>query len=409
MKRIFSVLFAFLLCGLWACVWENPSNDITFLPLDDSEYPYAEVPRLVIETEDLQEIRNREDKIPAKLQIYGVESPSSSVLGITIKGRGFSSFEMPKYSYKIEFNEKISLFDFPKNRDFVLIANFRDKSHLKNFITYKLANNLGDDFSPKSKFVELYLNRKYEGLYLLTESIKVGNQRVKIAKNDSSFLFEKTTPPSNRPSFQTSNKNLFEIRYPKDVSQQSFNLLKNHINSFELLIKNNATLSLDSLNQWLDIDDFIRYYWIQEFSKNYDGRFLRSILLTWEKGGPIKMGPVWDFDLAYGIHRTGTSTPEGWLIRDSGWNKWLWKNDAFAKKAQLYWRNNYPKIEFMTDSIETFGKLIQRAIKNDNKRWPVLNTSENKYHETSYESYLDAIDSLKAWCSQRSKWIDSHL
>lgn len=115
------ILAYIIIClPLWSCVWNGTESDPDFLPLDDSEYPYAELPRLVIETDDFSQIRDRETKIPAKFQIYGKSSPESNVLDLTVKGRGHSSFTMAKYSIKLKFNEAQSLFGMPADKEWDL-------------------------------------------------------------------------------------------------------------------------------------------------------------------------------------------------------------------------------------------------------------------------------------------------
>lgn len=125
------IITAFLTISLIACVWENTTANPEYLPLDDSEYPYAGIPRIVIETDDFKDIRDNETDIPAKMQIWGDSLPEKKAIRITIKGRGYSSFDMPKYSYKIELDNKEKLFGMPADKDFVLLSNFRDKTHLK--------------------------------------------------------------------------------------------------------------------------------------------------------------------------------------------------------------------------------------------------------------------------------------
>lgn len=73
------------------------NSKVDYLPLNDSEYPYAGIPRLVIKTNNLQTINDRDTKIPAKMQLWGESSPTSEVIDLTIKGRGNSSWlYMPK-------------------------------------------------------------------------------------------------------------------------------------------------------------------------------------------------------------------------------------------------------------------------------------------------------------------------
>lgn len=392
---------------LTSCSLNNPESPQGSLPLNDSDYPYAGIPRIVIETKDFRGIRDKETKIPGYFQIYGSEVPETGVWEMTIRGRGNSSFKMPKYGYKIKFSEKREILGMPSNREWVLIANFRDKTHLKNYISSQLAETLGDDYSVRSKFVELYINREYLGLYQLSENVKVGKNRVNI--KDSDFLLEKTTESSDKPYFRTEQGNLFEIKNPKECSIGDVDKVKKHLDDFEDLIVSQS-FNLEELRKWLDLKDFIRYYWVQELSKNLDGKFQRSIFVTWEQDGIIKMGPVWDFDLGYGIGMVGvTTTPQGWEIRKTAWFKRLWENKDFAVLAKDYWKKHHSEIVSIIDSIDYASQIIQQAVANDNKRWPVLDTDENLYHETKYHNYPEAIDSLEYWIRQRINWIDSQL
>ena len=73
---------------------------------NDEEFPYANLPRIVIETENRKKVKDRETEIPAKLQIWGMKEAESEIVDLTIRGRGNSTWEMPKKSYKIEFVKK---------------------------------------------------------------------------------------------------------------------------------------------------------------------------------------------------------------------------------------------------------------------------------------------------------------
>lgn len=409
---ILFLFFFFSSCSIWS---ENSSTDSesAYLPLDDSEYPYAGLPRLVIEAEDFRQINNKETKVPAHLQFYGENGPSSQISELTIKGRGNSSFVMTKYGYKIKLAEKDSVLGMPKDKEWDLVSNFRDKSMLRNYITYQLAGILGDEYFPKCKFVELYLNRQYLGLYLLVEHVKVSEDRVNIPKNDSSFLFEKTSSTSTDGVMFTSSLGyIFKFCQPKDPSRESQKLLKNHIDRFESFLRSNSIYKLDSIGNWIDIDDFIRYYWIQEFTKNIDGH-RRSIFLTWEKkeesNTPIKMGPVWDFDLGYGNSADEKSGPEQWLIRKYGWDRFLFKNKEYETRAKEYWKKNRSAFVATLDSIDAMSERLEKVASNEFKKWPVLDNNSDWPFLEKFDSYQDAVDALKSWIEARIQWIDKNI
>ena len=101
-----SIMTALLLGG---CFWATPEDNPDYLMMDDSRYPYAGLPRVVIETEDFRELRDRETEFQAYFQIYGDTVPETDVLELTVRGRGNSSFKMPKYGMKLEFKDKVSI------------------------------------------------------------------------------------------------------------------------------------------------------------------------------------------------------------------------------------------------------------------------------------------------------------
>ena len=405
----FSLGILFSLFLLSSCVWNDPESTPDYLPVDDSDYPYAELPRFVIETEDFAQIRDRETEIPAKLQIYGKDSPESDVLELTIRGRGNSSFTgMPKPSYKIEFDKKQELFGMPKDKDWALIANSADKTLLKNFITYKIAGWLGDDYTPRSTFVELYLNRQYQGVYQLTETVKVGKNRVDIPKQGHSFLLEKGPTERGGEEFVVTKKGTkFGIKYPKNPEDSSIRAMERALNRFEDFL---ADGTQHQISEFLDFEDYLRYYWIQELAKNLDGAFRRSIFLTWHEGGKIQMGPVWDFDVAYGNWTADTlQTPTDWYVRPSGWNGFIFKQDKHWQEAVKYWESHRDFFKTLPDSIRKYAQELKPATKNEFKRWPVLGNTENWTYKEPYENYDEAIDSLNSWINQRIEWIDGHL
>ena len=398
-------------CTLFcSCVWNDPESNPEFLTLNNSEYPYAGIPRLVIETEDFTQIRDRETKIPAKLQIYGESAPESGVLDLTIKGRGNSSFTgMPKPSYKIDFEKKQEMFGLPKDKDWALIANSADKTLLKNFITYKLAGWLGDEYTPRCTFVELYLNRQYQGVYLLSETIKVGKQRVDISKTDSSFLLERGPTEYGGEHFVvTEQGTTFGIKYPKEPSYSDKMVIKSVLSEFELFLTDSSLSK--NISDYLDFEDYLRYYWIQELSKNFDGAFRRSIYVTWQSGDPIRLGPVWDFDVAYGNWEVDSlRTVTDWYIRNSGWNGLIFDRPWYWQNATDYWKEHRAFLATLPDSISKYADELSPAAKNEFKRWPVLENTENWTYKEAYNSYNEAIDSLNSWIKQRMEWIDANL
>lgn len=389
-----------------------------YLPIDDSEYPYAGIPRIVIETENYREIRDRETEIPAKLQIWGEHAPESEIMELTIRGRGNTSWtNMPKNSYKIEFANKQEILGMPKDRDWALITNYADKTLMRNYIAYKIGSQLDTYYAPHCKFVELYLNREYLGVYLFTETIKISKKRVNIPKNDYSYIVEFDGKYKDGEQVIFSDilrkEKAFRIHTPKNATQASLDSIQSFIESFEEFLKNIKDGEDNNVEKWIDIDESIKYYWIQEFSKNPDtgiyNRFYTSVYFSLVLGEKIKMGPIWDFDLAFGNHPDDNiDLVKNWFIR-TDWYYYLFKDNSFKQKAQEYWTTHHEIFKSILDSIDTVKNNLEPASKNNFKRWNILRNTEEWLLKKSYSSYDEAVDDLKNWIIERLQWIDSQL
>lgn len=375
----------------------------------DKEYPYAGIPRIVIETEYRNAVKDRETEVPAKMQIWGDSSAESEILDLTIRGRGNTSWwNMPKKSYKIEFEKKQSMLGMPKDKDWALIANYTDKSLLKNYVTYQLASWLGAKYAPKSDYVELYLNGSYLGVYLLTETVKKGKNRVNISENAYLAEFD-VKQKADDFGFVTKKEKKVTIHYPKDLSEDETSLLKEFIDFLETTFAYDS-LDLQTLSQYIDVDDYIFFYWIQEFSKNKDGAFSTSVYFTWEKDRPLSMGPVWDFDLAYGGNYGGDVIANGeWYVRNFYWNRRLFSEDFFVDLVKKYWIENSRVFRSVQDSIYSYKKKIWNSAQNNFKRWNILESTTNTWHNIAFADYDSAVDSLVGWIDYRIRWIDDNL
>lgn len=410
-KHVLS-LAAFLGCLILAgCYWEETDSEPDYLPIDDSMYPYAGLPRIVIETENFSGVRDRETEIPSRLQIYGAKSPESEVLKLTVRGRGNSSFKMPKYGVKLEFEDKVSLMGMPKNRDWALVANYGDKTHLRNYMMTRLSEWLGATYSPKMQFVELYLNRNYMGLYLLSETVKVSKSRVNIEENDTTFLVEKEDSKKYDPPYvKTDSDYYYHIKSPKNPSEETQKLLLDHLNAFEKFLAHRYLHRKEEIKDWIDLDDYLLYYWVQEYSKNEDGNYARSVYFTWKRGETIHFGPLWDFDLAFGnASRSENKNPEDWYIRKYRLNYYIMNNSLVDSAAADYWTKHRNQFKDLIDSVPLYRSIIEKAVENEYRRWPIIGNTENWALKDPYDSYDEAVETMVEWMQNRFEWIDSRI
>lgn len=396
---------------------DQPHSITKYIPLDDTEYPYAGIPRIVIETENRREIKDRETEIPARLQIWGEKAPESEIMELTIRGRGNTSWGMPKKSYKIEFANKQKMLGMPKDRDWALISNYADKTLMKNYLVYHLSAKLGAYYAPRCEFAELYINNEYLGVYLLTETIKIGKNRINIPDNDNSYIVEiAQNHHKNDLVFYShviktdSIGKPFRVHEPKEPSKESLSTIKNHIETFENFLKTIQPEKENNISQWLDLNECIKHYWVQEFSKNPDAAGYSSLYFTWIKEELIRMGPVWDFDLAFGSHDNDQITQaDKWYIKNGYWHSYIFK-DSIANHSRIsYWIENKALFVSTLDVADSIRSLLQNAARNNFKKWDVLQSTKYIYHRHAYNAYEDAVEDLKNWINARIQWIDKAI
>ena len=412
-------IYALAVAALFFCACSNSEGEVSiasvahpaqkkYLPLNDTEYPYAGIPRIVIETDNKAEVKDRETEIPAKLQIWGEHAPESEVMDLTIRGRGNSTWDMPKKSYKIEFIDKQSMLGMPKERDWALIANHADKTLMKNYLAYRLSAGLGSYYSPRCEFAELYLNREYLGVYQLTETIKIGKNRIRVPEPSKTFLVEIDAKyREDEHVYFTNLGKALNIHYPKELKSLTQDTLISFVNNFESYVQLMEQYKTLSVDRWIDVDEYIRHYWIQEFTKNLDANFYTSVYFTWAIDGRIFMGPVWDFDLAFGGHNTEKDRlPSEYRLRDHYWNKYLFADADFLQKSRDFWSAHKSVFYSVLDSIDHYHAVLEKAAKNNFKRWDILQSVNNLHHPKAYDSYDEAVQDLKNWTAERFNWID---
>ncbi len=424
---------AIALLAVVVCSCSNSESDIAYfagqlefagdsvkkdLPIDDSEYPYAGIPRMVIETINHREIKDRETDVPAQMQIWGEFAPMGKKMQMTIRGRGNTSWtRMPKKGYKIEFVDKQSLFGMPKDRDWALISNYADKTLMSNYLMYHLSSSLHAYYAPRCEFIELYLNGEYLGVYLLTETIKIARNRVGIPKNENSYLVEFDAKYRNYEQVFFSKEiatdsigKPFRVHEPKNATKEVLSSVEQYVKEFEIFLRAIVAGKDNHLEKWIDVDEYIKHYWVQEFSKNPDARYYSSVYFSWIKGGLIRMGPVWDFDLSFGIHNNEKNRlPENWQLQGSYWDAYLFKDSNIQQARSAFWNDNRALFVAVLNTIDSVQGVLELAAQNNFRRWNILESTDFVYHRFAYRTYGDAVEGLKQWIEDRVRWLDDSL
>jgi len=304
---------------------------------EDTSFSSSNLPIIVIDTHG-QAIVD-EPKISADMGIVDngegvrnfLSNPFNNYQGkIGIEIRGSSSQMFPKKQYAVETRDtagndaSVSLLGLPEETDWVLSAPYNDKSLMRDVLIYRLARSVGR-YASRARYCELVLNREYMGVYILLEKIKRNKNRVNISKltpadtsgdaltggyitkvdkvegQDTQGWYSKFPPYP-----YAWQKTLFQYHYPKqeDIVLAQRTYLQSFVDGFEsTMAGQNYADSSVGYPHLIDVGSFVDVLLLNELSKNVDAYRLSAFMYKDRdsKGGRLTMGPIWDYNHAFGL------------------------------------------------------------------------------------------------------------
>jgi hypothetical protein len=310
---------------------------------------------------------------------------------LSVKGRGNATWtDSEKKSYSLMLSDETNLLGMGKAQKWILLANGLDESNLRNKIVYEFANKIGLAYSPETRWVDLYLNGEYAGLYLLCERNEVHPERVDIA-HENSFLIsselEYRLKQQNYPYILTSTNLAMRIHYPDVVSEDVTEELSAKWRAIENAILAGDSIDPDTGKSWqdlIDMDSWARKYLIDEVFGNLDGYLISQYYYIDgnEEDGKVYSGPVWDYDAAIGNAVTWQlENPYSFFVSrpqfrpgvDTTLIYMLSQKEAFIRYVkELYTTDVEPEIEFLlTEAIYVYTSEIEASAAMNQIRWSV--------------------------------------
>jgi spore coat protein CotH len=285
------------------------SVDVRLLAGDSGENNYELHLSLPESVENVTRETYMQASVIAKRNHNGVEETELETTAAQIRGRGNSTwFSYPKKPFRLRFDENTSIFGMPEAKNYVLLAEYADKSLMRNTIVHKLSS-LSDvlPYTLETRFVELYINTTYMGLYVLTEQVETHKNKLDInpvaGVADTGYLLEldmRFFDQSIEPGYDwiVVNGIPYEIKDP-NVDDEGFSSVHADFMFTYLKTVDEALLAKSDYESLIDVDAFIDYFIIQELVKNVDVGY-SSVFYMKEAGGLLQPGPLWDFDFAIG-------------------------------------------------------------------------------------------------------------
>ena len=372
---------------------------------------FTGIPVIYLETENGAEIDSKEDYFKGSISMMGGRYFSDlSPTPMKIRGRGNSTWGVhPKKPFQLKFDDKTELLGMPEDKKWIFLAEFSDKTLLRNKIAFEMGYLSNLDWTPQSVFTEVMINGSYNGTYNISQKVEESDYRVVLG--DTGYLLEIDQLGRLDPDdvyFRT-NKFLINIKEPDtEYNSSEFNYVNELINEFEdALMGAQFTDPATGYAKYIDLDSFIDWYLISEITKNQDSKDFSSIFLNVIPGEKIKMGPLWDFDLAFGnVDYSECEYPTGFWVKDHAWYSRLFEDEAFVGKVQerfLYFRDNQ---DLILQKIDDYANQLRWSQYENDTRWNLFGNYVWP-NPVVFDSHKGEVDHLKSWYVERMNWLDA--
>ena len=382
----------------------------------DKETNATDLPVLIINTTYSPGVESRSEWVEGSYLL------GESAAKLEIKGRGNTTWGMPKKPYSIKLDRKDALAGMQPHRRWVLLQNHLDRTLLRNKTAFEIGKRLDNlQWTPDSRHVELVLNGSHLGNYLLTEQIRIGKSRLDISESSEYPLRgghlllldkynEKKRPAklsweSTIISDASGDQKKEELPYTVRRTEakdpvKAKRYLRKHISEIE-----RALISPDQdrnllYKEHIDIGSFIDYYIALELTGNQEPNHPKSVFMFQSEDGKINAGPLWDFD--WGTFRD----IEGFNLRNSVWYGSLFQDPYFIQIFQLRWLEVLPRLETLPEFIDHELTAIERSFVLNEQLWDISSYTINNDESMSAK---EAVEKMKAVYTARLKWMDNEI
>jgi hypothetical protein len=204
---------------------------------------------------------------------------------------------------------------------------------------------------------------------------------------------------------------------PDEITGVQRTWLMNHLEETERAIAGtNFKDPATGYAAFLDVDSFIDYHWLVEMTKNVDG-FRFSTFYHKERGGKIKMGPLWDWNLSFGnCNGKQGYMPDRWLWpqlddREYTWFRRLFEDPDFGQKFVDRWvelRRTVFSETNMLGRVDALAHYLDESQKRNFERWPIMGVTVNPNWFVA-DTYAEEVAWMKDWIAKRLIWIDAQF
>ncbi len=378
MRKNLHILFLLGAAILAGCV-EKPH-------LEELPPATTSLPRIAVNT--AAPVESKTKYVDAVIGLDGASFKGS------IRGRGNYTWRYyEKKPYKIQLDREASLLGLNPSREWILLAEYKDLSLVRTAYLFELSRLAGMPDTPEYRYVELYMNGDYLGVYVLTETVKqsVGP----IATNG--FIIEDDTYWEEEPIwFESGLEHYYTFKYPENISALDKQFISEYIENVEDGLQRGDT-------SLLDLESIARWYIVNEVLGNVDPN---KFYVLPSRGGKLMMGPVWDAESILGMMNRTPQDPvpspgsqqTGYCICSvESYLPLLLKNADFIGTLAREWENIKPQLPAFQEKMHGLAADLKDARFANFKRWPL-----NDNHEAE-------LPYIEDWLDRRILWFDSYI
>jgi len=355
------------------------------------------IPTLRINTANAAAVASDSVYIACSLQLDGKNMYADySAADATIKLRGNSTKVFyDKKPYRLKLGSRAAILGMKEDKDWVLLANYRDPTNFMNAVVFDMARYMNLPYTNSNRFVEVYMNDSYIGMYQLTEQIEEGANRVPIDSISGLLLnLDLDDGPDLAPNagdnFSSTVYTLpVCVKSPKNQTAAQLNSIKTDFAVLENLIK---SADYTTLATRLDIPSLIDFLIIQELTRNVELVSPRSMYMYKNIDNIYHFGPVWDFDGGFAFDWASMETgheyfsSQSWVMGSSnpsrqpadayaaipGFFVDLFANAQFVAAYKARWTELSTGIlPYAFTKLDDYSLHCDSALTNNATRWPI--------------------------------------
>ena len=368
-----------------------------------------------------------------RMTVYNADgSVDMATTNCGVRLRGNSTQKLPKKPFAVKLTAKRPILGMPTHKRWCLLANWLDRSMIRNLVGFAAAKatteawktesiDEGMVWNPSGKSVELVIDGRHVGNYLLCEQIKIGSKRLNIndcyedlvadglssSFEDCGYLVEFDVMQDENYKGVTSRGITWQLKddvLPADYASQ----IGAKIQAIEDAIKKGDFAAYSKL---IDIPSFIDQWFVVELAMNREYTEPRS-LYSYYNGGTDKLhaGPVWDFDRGTfqnptNAQQMGSSRVKSYdaflsassKVSKSGgykenqqpclWYPLLMNDPEFVRMVKSRWSALYPYLLAVTDEIVRLGAENALSWEYDSTMWPGTATALNAGYPSGFSDF----------------------